>query len=78
MANKYWMCVIEVEDSDSKIPDGFDSPPRVAASKAVEKGFVPVVNCWSGWGTREKRINEIMDLWNKDQDDGVKLEKGKS
>lgn len=48
--NEYrvWDCKIVVP-SGEELPQGFDSPPRIAAIKAVEAAGVEVVSCFSGW-----------------------------
>lgn len=58
------MCIIEV-DTKRKLPAGFDSVPRRAAIDAVESKKFSIRNCWSGWGTSKKRIDDIQQLWNK-------------
>jgi hypothetical protein len=46
---KVWSCKIVVL-ADEELPDGFDSPPRRAAIKAVEDAGISVLSCFSGWG----------------------------
>ena len=46
---KVWTCKIVIA-VDSELPDGFDSPPRMAAENAIENaGFKVLMNA-SGWG----------------------------
>ena len=46
---KVWTCKIIIPGG-SATPDGFDSPPRMAAEKAIEDaGFEVLINS-SGWG----------------------------
>jgi hypothetical protein len=61
MANKYkvWECKIVVSE-DVKLPDGFDSPPRLAAIKAVEQYGFKVLDCFSGWGGKLTKIERII------------------
>lgn len=49
MNYKVWDCKIVVP-FDSKLPNGFDSPPRTAAMRAIEKAGITVISCFSGWG----------------------------
>ena len=49
MKYKTWECKIVVP-MDTKLPQGFDSPPRRAAMDAVGRAGVPVLACFSGWG----------------------------
>ena len=47
----------------SKIPDGGDSPPRIAAQEAIEKMTgEPVENNWSGWGDSVPPHEQIAEL----------------
>ena len=46
---KVWDCKIVVSN-DAELPSGFDSPPRSAATDAVEKAGITVLSCFSGWG----------------------------
>ena len=54
MKNKIWDCKIIVS-GDSKLPNGFDAPPRRAAINAIENSGIDILSCSSGWGgeTRE-------------------------
>ncbi len=52
---KVWDCKI-VLAGDSKIPSGFDSPPRIAAQEAIEDAGFEVISNFSGWGG-------ILDGW---------------
>ena len=50
MTNKnlrVWTCKIVVEGD---LPPGFDSPPRMAAEKAIEEAGFKVLMNSSGWG----------------------------
>ena len=49
MKYKVWECKIVVSE-DLELPDGFDSPPRLAAIEAVERAGFAVIDCFSGWG----------------------------
>ena len=51
MRNDYrvWTCKIVVP-ADTKLPIGFDSPPRQAAIRAVEVAGISILTCFSGWG----------------------------
>ena len=53
-ACKVWACKIVVPFSHH--PDGFDSPPRMAACQAIEKAGIPILACFSGW---DGEIDEI-------------------
>ena len=64
---KYWMCIIEV-DTRRDFPMGFDSPPRLGAVDAIRAAGFGVSNCWSGWGTTQKKIDKIQKLWNSEED----------
>ena len=46
---KVWKCKIVIPVG-AELPEGFDSPPRQAAIKAVEKAGIEVFACFSGWG----------------------------
>jgi len=43
-----WTCKIVTLDVD--LPNGFDSPPRSAAMKAIESAGIEIIGCSSGWG----------------------------
>lgn len=62
MKNKYqiWECKIVVS-INSKLPDGFDSPPRIAAINAIEKQGIHVLNCFSGWGGKLSKYQKIVN-----------------
>jgi hypothetical protein len=67
MSNKeeyqIWTCKIVVP-KDSKLPNGFDSPPRLAAIEAIEKTGIKVLGCSSGWGgSLTKGEREAFDWW---------------
>ena len=54
---KVWTCKIIVS-GDSELPPGFDSPPRWAATGAIENEGIEVIGCSSGWGgslTKEEK-----------------------
>lgn len=60
MKKKYqvWTCKIVV-DGYENLPNGFDSPPRIAAINALEKRGIRVRECFSGWGgklTKGERV----------------------
>lgn len=46
---KVWECKIVVP-SNSLMPPGFDSPPRLAARQAIQDAGIEVVAVLSGWG----------------------------
>jgi len=46
---KVWVCKIVISD-DAELPDGFDSPPRMAAENAIEAAGFKVLMNSSGWG----------------------------
>jgi hypothetical protein len=46
---KVWECKIVIA-GDSNTPKGFDSVPKLAAEKAVEKAGFEVIANFSGWG----------------------------
>ncbi len=46
---KVWECKVIVSE-DADLPMGFDSPPRMAAIKAIENAGIEVLGCASGWG----------------------------
>lgn len=52
---KVWDCKIVIA-GDSKIPSGFDSPPRMAAQEAIEDAGFEIISNFSGWGG-------ILDGW---------------
>lgn len=67
MTKKYrvWECKIAIPN-DAELPDGFDSPPRMAAQAAIEAAGFTVLSNFSGWGGEltdyeesltEKRLN---------------------
>ena len=66
MAKKYWICIVEV-DTKKPLPAGFDQRPRSAVCNVLEASKMKVDNCWSGWGTSEKRAKELLDLWNSSE-----------
>jgi hypothetical protein len=43
-----WFCKIIVPAGE--LPNGFDGPPRKAATEAIEAAGVEVLGCSSGWG----------------------------
>ena len=45
---RVWECKIVLPEDD--LPDGFDTPPRRAAIRAIEEAGFKVVTCFSGWG----------------------------
>ena len=49
MKYRVWDCQIVVP-ADAQLPEGFDFPPRLAATNAVEAAGIEVVVCFSGWG----------------------------
>jgi len=58
---KVWTCKIVVP-ADTKLPNGFDAPPRWAAMQAVEATGIPVLSCFSGWGGKlSDSEREIVD-----------------
>lgn len=69
---KYWVCIIE-RINDGELPHGFDSVPRRAAIDAIEKKGVLIKECWSGWGCDKDRVDDIMDAWNKEKSQPIKL-----
>jgi len=48
---KVWQCRIYVHE-DAILPNGFDSPPRCAAERAITDEGIEVVANFSGWGER--------------------------
>ena len=52
---KVWDCKIVIA-GDSKIPNGFDAPPRMAAQEAIEDAGFEIISNFSGWGG-------ILDGW---------------
>ena len=48
MNYKVWTCKIVIPDVET--PDGFDSPPRMAAQEAIEAHGIQVLMNASGWG----------------------------
>lgn len=65
---RYWMCIIGPVDQDS-LPSGSDASMR----DAVGGAFVDLTGkdnelLMSGWGLGEKRKNELLELWCKEQD----------
>jgi hypothetical protein len=64
--DQYWMCIIGPVKG-KELPDGADSPPRVASINAIIKmiGRHPEM-CYSDWGISEKIMNEITQVWVKD------------
>lgn len=61
----YWVCIIGPVDR-GRLPYSFDSPPRTAATEAIEEAGIEVKNCWSGWGCDERHFNDIMNVWNRE------------
>ena len=58
---KVWECKIVVP-ADTKLPSGFDSPPRSAAQEAVENAGIEVLDVFSGWGGSLDKIElKIVD-----------------
>ncbi len=58
---RVWSCKIVVPN-DAKLPDGFDSIPRLAAISSVEQEGIEVLNCFSGWGgTLTETESEIVE-----------------
>jgi hypothetical protein len=51
-----WECKIVVPDGD--LPDGFDTPPRMAVIKAIEDAGIEVLGCSSGWGGALTKIEQ--------------------
>ena len=61
MKYKVWECKIVVS-GDIDQPNGFDSPPRMAAISAIEDKGIEVLHCLSGWGGKLTEIEkEIID-----------------
>lgn len=56
---RYWVCIIG-PISDDKLPDGADSPPRMAARQAVVEMTGVDTTCRSGW-CDEAEYQRIMD-----------------
>jgi hypothetical protein len=54
---KVWDCKIVIK-GDCELPKGFDSPPRMAAEKAIERAGFEVLANFSGWGG-EMNINQM-------------------
>ena len=76
-----WICKIVVP-AGSELPPAFDTPPRIAATSAVENAGIEVLCCISGWGeelTQEEidsmpKINGANDVYYAgvmDTDDSV-------
>lgn len=53
-----WVCKIVVP-AGSKFPPGFDSPPRMAATGAIQQAGIEVLCCMSGWGGEELTQGEL-------------------
>jgi len=64
MKYQVWECKIVIP-FDSKLPDGFDQPPRRAAIEAVERKGIKVLECFSGWG------GELTDIENDITENGL-------
>lgn len=69
---EYWHCVIGPIDSKLLIPNGADSPMRMAVARAFEKipgiptdeeGY-PTYILSSGWGLTEDQWNAMRDACN--------------
>jgi len=46
---RVWTCKIVVP-GDAVLPHGFDWPPRMGATQAVEAAGIKIISCFSGWG----------------------------
>ncbi len=46
---RVWECKAVVR-GDASLPNGFDFPPREAATDAIHNAGIPIVTCFSGWG----------------------------
>ncbi len=58
---KVWKCKIIVP-IDTKLPKGFDLPPRQAAMEAIEEVGIEIFACFSGWGgSLSKAELEVLD-----------------
>lgn len=66
-----WECKIVVP-VDTKFPDAFDSPPRMATIEAVEEAGIEVISCFSGWGGKLDDIE--YGIVTKDQEREIELE----
>ena len=62
---RYWVCIIGPVDK-GRLPNGFDSLPRIAAIEAIEKAGIEVKDCWSGWDCDEKHFKDIAEVWNRE------------
>ena len=62
MAKEYWTCTIGPIDR-SKVPQGGDSPLRMAVQEAFEKMLGEYAEtCSSGWGMKQKEYDKISKL----------------
>jgi len=68
------MCIIGPAEKD-ELPEGADSPIRTAAENAfVSMTGYDAENCWSGWGLTEERMEEIQEVWNREDKPNVEHE----
>ena len=66
---KVWDCKIVIA-GDSDTPSGFDSPPRMAAEKAIEDAGFKVIANFSGWaGSLTEDEKETVERFSKDVED---------
>jgi hypothetical protein len=55
---RYWYCIIGPVEDD-KIPNGADSPPRLAARMATTRMTGKDPTCMSGWVDEDTLLNQI-------------------
>lgn len=66
-----WECKLIVPEN-IELPNGFDSPPRMAVKEVMYKHNIPIVALFSGWGGRLDK-GEIEYILYKEADEKKKI-----